>query len=103
MPNSITRAPPATSTSRGNSGELLGNTAVPPGVNPSQIVAFSSAIASMLPRWPICAGAIAVMTATSGRARRDSGAISPGWFMPISTTATPAFQGSRASVSGTPQ
>jgi len=32
------------------------------------------------------AGAIVVMIATSGRTMRDSGAISPAWFMPISNT-----------------
>ena len=32
-----------------------------------------------------------------------SGAISPAWFMPISTTQAAACSGSRANVSGTPQ
>ncbi len=48
-------------------------------------------------------GVDVVITATSGRTRRDSGAISPGWFMPISATQNAASAGSRASVSGTPQ
>jgi hypothetical protein len=37
-----------------------------------------------------------------GRARRESGAISPAWFMPISITASGRLAGMRASVSGTP-
>ncbi len=57
----------------------------------------------MLPKLPTCAAAIAVMTATCGRARRASGAISPGWFMPISATQNRASPGKRAKVSGTPQ
>jgi hypothetical protein len=44
-----------------------------------------------------------VIIATSGRTSSDSGAISPAWFMPISTTQAEAPGGSRAKVSGTPQ
>ena len=38
-----------------------------------------------------------------GPGQRASGAISPGWFMPISITAKSVSAGIRASVSGTPQ
>ena len=48
-------------------------------------------------------GATVVIIATWGRAMRESGAISPGWFMPISITANSVSAGIRASVSGTPQ
>ncbi len=55
------------------------------------------------PRWPICARSIAVISATCGRARRASGAISPAWFMPISATQNAAPRAAvRARVSGTP-
>ncbi len=53
--------------------------------------------------WPRCAAATVVTTATCGRASAASGAISPGWFMPISQTQNRASSGSRARVSGTPQ
>ena len=41
--------------------------------------------------------------ATSGAAILARGAISPGWFMPISITANSVSAGIRASVRGTPQ
>ena len=50
-----------------------------------------------------CTASTVVIIATCGRASRASGAISPGAFMPISTTAKSASAGMRASVSGTPQ
>ncbi len=78
--------------------------AAPPGTRPSKIAAFSRAMpgrpSSNASRWT---GASVVTSATSGRAWRASGAISPGWFMPISTTAQSASGGIAASVSGTPQ
>ncbi len=64
---------------------------------------FSCAMPSMLSNASRCAGA------TGGDHRhiqprmRASGAISPGWFMPISITAKAVSAGIRASVSGTPQ
>ena len=51
-------------------------------------------------RWT---GATVVIIATCGRASCESGAISPGPFMPISITAKSVSAGIRARVSGTPQ
>ena len=75
----------------------------PPGSSPWKIEAFSAAMPSSEPNASICAGATVVIIATCGRAMRDSGAISPGWFMPSSTMAKSVSAGIRASVSGTPQ
>ena len=47
---------------------------------------FRCAIASRVPMNSRWAMPMLVMIATSGCARRASGAISPGWFMPISQT-----------------
>ena len=50
----------------------------------------------------MCAGAIAVISATCGRTCRVNAAISPALFMPISSTAKSASRGIRARLSGTP-
>ena len=96
-------APRALAPRIGLVGRSAGKTATPPGSNPSMMDAFSWAMPSMLSKASRCAGATVVITTTSGRAIRDRGAISPGWFMPISITAKSASRGIRASVSGTPQ
>ena len=62
-------------------------TAAPPGSSPRKISALASAILASEPKNSRCTGAIVVMIATCGRASRDSGSISPAWFMPISSTA----------------
>ena len=54
-------------------------------------------------KYPRCTGSTVVTTATCGRTISASGVISPGWFMPISSTAKALSGGMRASVSGTPQ
>ena len=78
-------------------------TATPPGSSPAKIEAFSRAIPWMFRNAAMCTAATVVIIATCGRASRDSGAISPGAFMPISITAKSASAGIRAKVSGTPQ
>ena len=75
----------------------------PAGSSPSKIEAFSTAMPSRLPKASIWAGATVVIIATWGRAMRDRGAISPGWFMPSSRIAQSVSAGIRASVRGTPQ
>ena len=50
----------------------------------------------------MCAGAMAVISATCGRTIRVSAAISPALFMPSSSTAYSASRGIRARLSGTP-
>ena len=76
---------------------------MPPGSRPAKISALASAIAASLANCPRCTGSTLVMTAICGRTIRDSGVISPAWFMPISNTAKRVAAGMRASVSGTPQ
>ena len=71
--------------------------------NPSTTVAFSRAIPSILSNAAKCAGATEVIKATSGLANKERGAISPGWFIPISITAKSKSSRMRAKVSGTPQ
>ncbi len=51
---------------------------------PAKISALASAISATEPKAAPWTRSIVVMTATCGRTRRDSGAISPGLFMPIS-------------------
>ncbi len=58
----------------------------PPGFSASASIPFSCAIASRVPMNSMCAMPMLVMIATSGAAISASGAISPGWFMPISNT-----------------
>jgi hypothetical protein len=80
----------------------LGTIATPSGSSPSKISALASAIAASEPRFSMCAGAIAVMSATWGLTWRVSAAISPLLFMPISSTAYSASRAMRARLSGTP-
>ena len=101
--NAIAAAPSGTAARRIASCAVpAGSTAVPPGSSPAKIDAFSAAIASSDPISPRCARSTQVMIATCGRTSAASGAISPGWFMPISNTAKSASRGIRARVSGTP-
>ena len=74
-------------TSRSRCGLSLGTIAIAIGLQPSKISPLASAIASSLPRFSMCAGAMAVTIATCGRTSRVSAAISPALFMPISSTA----------------
>ena len=78
-------------------------TAAPPGSMPEKISALASAMASTEGKNSRCTGSTVVMIATCGRTSLVSGAISPAWFMPISSTAYRALCGQRASDSGTPQ
>ena len=78
-------------------------TAIPSACSPLINPAFSPAISETLLKASRWASATVVTTATSGRASCARGAISPGWFMPISTTAKSTSRAIRASVSGTPQ
>ena len=84
----LSRGPdPAAAASRSCHSLSRGSTAVPPGSRPAKISALASAIPARLSKFSRCTGAIVVISATCGRARRASGAISPAWFMPISITA----------------
>ena len=58
--------------------------------------------ASPSAKFSMCAGPTVVTATACGRTMRDSGVISPAWFMPISKTARSVSRGMRASVSGTP-
>ena len=78
------------------------STQTPPGSRPSKISALASATASSDGKYAIWAASTLVTTATSGRIRRASGAISPAWFIPTSNTPKAASRGMRASDSGTP-
>ena len=63
---------------------------------------FSSAIASRVLRNSMCAVPMLVMMPYFGRAISHSGAISPGWFIPISHTAAVCSGVVASTVSGTP-
>ena len=63
---------------------------------------FSWAMASRLPMNSMCAVPMFVMMATSGFAIAARGWISPGWFMPISSTAISSAALARSSMRGTP-
>ena len=56
------------------------------GSNPAMIAAFSSAMAATELKNSRCAVSTVVITAAWGRTSLESGAISPGWFMPSSNT-----------------
>ena len=63
---------------------------------------FSRAMASRVFRYSIWATPMFVMMAASGFARAASGAISPGWFIPISQTAAVSAVVAERIESGTP-
>ena len=70
--------------------------------------ATSSNLARAMPAWPsakfsMCAVPTLVMTPQSGAAMRASAAISPVWFMPISTTANSCSGSRRSSCRGSPK
>ncbi len=100
MPNVSMRA--ARGARRPSMALSAGSTATPSAARPSPMALFSSAIASRLPKWPICAASTAVITATSGLTSRESGRISPGRLVPSSATQNARPAGMRARVSGTP-
>ena len=104
-PNITARAPTSAALARriGVVAMSAFSTATPPARNPSRIDAFSCAMPSTLAKASRCAGATVVIIATSRSAIRARGAISPGWFIPISITANSVSCGIRASVKGTPQ
>ena len=83
-----------------------GNTATPVGPSASITAPFSRATASMLCMNSWCSRCALLTSATLGAAIAASAAISPGWFMPSSSTAARCQQTSswrsRSSVSGTP-
>ena len=64
---------------------------------------ISCRIASRLPSFSRCTGCTLTTSATVGRVSSVSRAISPVWFIPISTTHTEALGSALHSVSGTPQ
>src|ERR1035438_7044102 len=72
------------------------NTAVPPWGRASISSYFARAIPAMESKLSRCTGATLVTTAWFGRAMRAKAEISPGWDIPISTTAR-SYSGSRVS------
>ena len=64
--------------------------------------AFSSRTPSMDPRNSVCWATTMVTTPTVGAASAVRAAISPGWFVPISTTAASCSGPRRRRVSGSP-
>ena len=76
--------------------------ATPSASSAAKSAPFSRATPSMPPTPSVCAAAMSVTTPAVGSAMRHSSAISPGWFIPISTTAR-RCRGSRPkSTMGTP-
>ena len=69
---------------------------------PANSSPLAAATPAMLPRPSRCAGPTLVITPTSGAAISVRRAISPGAFMPISSTATASSPVRRSSVSGRP-
>ena len=76
--------------------------ATPPGGKASSSSAFARAMFSMLPSSSRCTGAIAVMTATSGRASSARLRICPAPRIPISATTISVSGSIRQRVSGRP-
>ncbi len=72
------------------------------GQSPANSSPSAAATPSRLPRPSRCSGWMVVMSAASGSATAVSRAISPGWFIPSSTTAATCSGRRRRSVSGTP-
>ena len=85
-----------------SSGASAGRIASAPAGSASSSSAFARATFSMLPSSSRCTGAIAVTTATSGRATAASARIWPGPRIPISVTTTSVSGSIRHSVSGSP-
>ena len=67
------------------------------------MLTFSRRIAPRLPSFSRCTGCTFTTSATVGPVSSLSRAISPVWFMPISTTHTLAVGLALHSVNGTPQ
>ena len=79
-----------------------GNTATPWAPSASITQPFSCATACTLAMNSWCSRCALLTSATVGPAIRASVAISPGWFMPSSITASRCVASSRSSVSGRP-
>ena len=75
---------------------------MPSAASASIAAPFSRATASTVPMNSWCSRCALLTSATVGCATRASTAISPGWFMPSSTTATRCASASCSTVSGTP-
>ena len=96
------RRPAACARHRSAHGSSALITATPDSSSSPKRLPFSAATFSSDPmpdKWARCA---LVTIATVGRARRASAIISPGRFMPISTTAARCRASSRSRVSGSP-
>ena len=66
--------------------QSAGNTSTPSSGRPCAMLTFSRRIASRLPSFSRCTGCTLTTSATVGLVSSLSRAISPDWFMPISTT-----------------
>jgi len=83
----ITGDSPASSRHSGAKPSSTGNTAVPPAASEANTAPFSRATASTVAMNSWCSRCALLTSATVGAARGASQPISPGWFMPSSTTA----------------
>ena len=99
----FTPASPAAAARRLNCALSRLRTATPSPVMPWKISALASAMSSTDSKWAPCTASTLVITATSGLTIRDRGAISPGWFMPISNTPKVESAAIRDRLNGTPQ
>jgi hypothetical protein len=102
-PKPSVRREPACRCQVAASPSSTGNTAVPSAPSASTRAPFSSATAATSRMNSRCSRCAFVTTATVGLAMAARRAISPGWFMPSSTTATACTPSRRrSSVSGRP-
>ena len=97
-----TRARRARAAARARAGRRRSARRSPSGPSAATRSPFSRAIASREPRCSMCAVPTFVITPTVGCAIAASGAISPRWFMPISTTSVRCAASRSSSVSGRP-
>ena len=101
FPTQTTRALALCAISRLHRSSLF-KIAAPCGGSAAINAAFSSAIACWLVKNSMCAGPMLLITPNSGAVMCASGAISPGWFIPISTTPNSSSSSSFNRVRGTP-
>jgi len=96
------RRPSASASHSAVNASPCGNTATPSAGRALSTAPFSRATASTVAMNSRCSRCALLTSATVGRAMAASCAISPGWFMPSSSTATRWPSRRRSKVSGTP-